>query len=456
LVLQSRHGRLVFRPTLPGVRTALEQLASTPEREERLTEGVLETDGADALPRFHYYLQRLTQAGLVVRWAGDSGRRLATLTALSPSFVFPSLGLAPERRYVLSRFAYAHRQGTEVVLESPLAHARITLHDNRAAELVHALAQPRRAGDLGAQVAGLPAEGAEQLLTLLVNADMAGEVDDGGTAAEDRHPALRCWEFHDLLFHSRSREGRHDYPVGDTYRFVGQLDPPPAVKPAGRGELIELSQPDLARLRCEDPPLAQVQEARRSLRNYADRPMTARQLGEFLYRVGRVKECREVEVATPHGPVPMDFALRPYPGGGALYELELYPVVNACAGLAPGLYHYDPVRHGLERLSGRTADVDRLLQDSSGPTGIAAERLQVLLVIAARFPRIAWKYASMAYAVILKHVGVVYQTMYLAATAMGLAPCGVGSGNADLFARAAGTDYYAETSVGEFLLGSKP
>jgi hypothetical protein len=45
--------------------------------------------------------------------------------------------------------------------------------------------------------------------------------------------------------------------------------------------------------------------------------------------------------------------------------------------------------------------------------------------------------------------------MYLAATAMGLGPCAVGCGDADLFARAAGTDYWAETSVGEFLLGSQ-
>jgi oxazoline/thiazoline dehydrogenase len=47
---------------------------------------------------------------------------------------------------------------------------------------------------------------------------------------------------------------------------------------------------------------------------------------------------------------------------------------------------------------------------------------------------------------------VLYQTIYLAATAMGLAPCAIGGADADLFARAAGTDYYAETSVGEFLL----
>jgi hypothetical protein len=38
---------------------------------------------------------------------------------------------------------------------------------------------------------------------------------------------------------------------------------------------------------------------------------------------------------------------------------------------------------------------------------------------------------------------------------MNLAPCALGNGNSDLFAAAAGTDYYAETSVGEFILGSK-
>jgi hypothetical protein len=39
---------------------------------------------------------------------------------------------------------------------------------------------------------------------------------------------------------------------------------------------------------------------------------------------------------------------------------------------------------------------------------------------------------------------------------MGLAPCALGWGDADLFAAAAGTGYYAESSVGEFLLGSAP
>lgn len=66
-----------------------------------------------------------------------------------------------------------------------------------------------------------------------------------------------------------------------------------------------------------------------------------------------------------------------------------------------------------------------------------------------------WKYESVAYALIMKHVGVLKQAMYLVATAMGRAPCALGAGNAELFAQAASLDYYAKTSVGEFLLGSQ-
>src|SRR5581483_3348773 len=100
-------------------------------------------------------------------------------------------------------------------------------------------------------------------------------------------------------------------------------------------------------------------------------------------------------------------------------------------------------------------EVAALLRDAAESTATPEDTLQVLLILAARFPRVAWKYESIAYALTLKHVGVAFQTMYLAATAMGLGPCAVGGGDADLFARAAGTDYYAETSVGEFLLGSQ-
>jgi len=96
----------------------------------------------------------------------------------------------------------------------------------------------------------------------------------------------------------------------------------------------------------------------------------------------------------------------------------------------------------------------RLLDDACGSAGLNTPP-DVLITLAARFQRMAWKYQAMAYAVTLKNVGALYQQMYLVATAMHLAPCGLGGGDSDQFAEAAGLDYYAETSVGEFLLSSR-
>jgi oxazoline/thiazoline dehydrogenase len=444
-------GVLILRQLAPALVTALDQFVPCGAEEDRLAEQIFETAGADALAQWYYTLQKLARRGLLCRVVQTDGRRLATLLPTSPTFVLTPSAYA-DGRYLLSRFAYLRREDTAMVLESPLAHSRIILDDELALAVVGALAKPATARELSEHVNGLSADAAGLLLSLLAGAGMIREIGDNGSERES--PALSSWEFHDLLFHSHSRKGRCDAPFGATYRFVGQLEPPPAVKPAANGEGYELFRPDLEQPRKDDLPLTEVMESRRSLREYDDCPLTLRQLGEFLYRVARVKDSREVELETPNGPVRMAFVSRPYPSGGALYELEFYIAVHTCDGLSPGLYHYDGERHRLVRLREQTAEVEQLLSDAAASADIPAERAQVLIILAARFPRLAWKYASIAYALILKHVGVVYQTMYLTATAMDLAPCALGGGDADLFARAAGTDYYEETSVGEFLLGS--
>jgi SagB-type dehydrogenase family enzyme len=449
LVVQGPGVRVSLRQVPAPILEALRRLDPPGLDQDRLCE-LIQGNGDGVLARGYYYLERLTQRGLLRYTAQAGGTCLATLVAVSPSFVSGPTQVTAGRRYVLSRFAYLRREGPEAVLESPLAHARIILNDCRAAALVGALAAPAAAGDLAEKVGGLGVDAVAGVLALLLRAGMLGEA-----GAEDQVPALQPWEFHDLLFHARTRRGRFDAPYGGTYRLADRLAPPPALKPAMAGPVHELVRPDLDRLERDDPPLAWVQAQRRSIREFdAARPITDRQLGEFLFRVGRVTGYREAEVSTPRGPVRQAFASRPYPAGGGLYEQELYAAVQACNGLAPGLYHYDPAGHRLIRLCGRTPEVAGLLRDAAESTGTPEDTLQVLLILAARFPRLAWKYESIAYALTLKHVGVLFQTMYLAATAMGLAPCAIGGGDADLFARAAGTDYYAEASVGEFLLGN--
>jgi hypothetical protein len=87
----------------------------------------------------------------------------------------------------------------------------------------------------------------------------------------------------------------------------------------------------MERLEHDDPPLARVQERRRSVREFdCGCAVTDRQLGEFLYRVARVKDYWQEERAMPRGSIRLDFATRPYPAGGGLYELEMYLAVNRC------------------------------------------------------------------------------------------------------------------------------
>jgi SagB-type dehydrogenase family enzyme len=118
------------------------------------------------------------------------------------------------------------------------------------------------------------------------------------------------------------------------------------------------------------------------------------------------------------------------------------------------MYHYDPFDHALEPVLASAFTVGQLLARAAAAAG--NDRPQhVLLVIAARFGRVMWKYQSIAYALVLKDLGAHLQTMYLVATALGLAPCALGTGDADMFARATGLDQLVESSVGEFMLSAR-
>jgi oxazoline/thiazoline dehydrogenase len=362
------------------------------------------------------------------------------------SYQLLDVEVSVESRYVLSRFAYCHAVDGHLRLESPLSQIQIILLGWQGAALFSQITHPRSCQELATLVPGISLETVQQFFRLLLIARMLSVVEVDGSVRKDIDINLSQWEFHDLLFHSRSRQGRHPNPSGGTYRSLGQILPTPAIKPPVSEDRIDLYKPNLETLKTLEAPFTQILEARQSIRNYGEAPITAQQLGAFLYRCARVKAPEHLENE--------EITLRPSPSEGALYELELYPVINQCEDIAAGLYHYEPLSHQLCRVAHRNA-VQVFLTDAQHAMG-AEEAPQILIIIAARFQRIAWEYESTAYASILKNVGVLYQTMYLVATAMELAPCALGSGNSDLFAQATGCDDYVETSVGEFALGSQP
>lgn len=401
--------------------------------------------GAD-YARLYFILDGLGARGLLRYTLVSHGRRLASLESAGPSC---RLDRSAGGTFRLSRFAYSRRVGSETVLECPLGAAVVCLHDARAAVAIASLAEPRTAEEIGVVLGVKPGE-ALAFVSLLASAKAVFPCDTDGRIAEDDSVPLRQWEFHDLLFHARSRLRRHDAPFGGTFRFAGELPHIPAVKAPMSERRIALHAPDLAALDAGDLPFSRVLEARRSIRTAGERPIAAAQLGEFLYRVARVKAMHPADPNNAHS---YEASSRPCAGGGAMHEIELYLTIHRCEGIEPGLYHYAPLAHALEHLADLGELQQRLLADACGSAGLQSPP-DVLITLAARFQRMAWKYQSMAYAVMLKNAGVLYQQMYLVATAMQLAPCGLGGGDSDAFAEAAGLDYYTETSVGEFMLSS--
>jgi SagB-type dehydrogenase family enzyme len=327
------------------------------------------------------------------------------------------------RRLGLSRFALLRRQGEKLIIESPLSPCVFTLLDERCATALLSLHGYAHVGAIlqsCADVLDLA------LVELLMSASIVVDLSEGAE--------LPDWEVHDLLFHARSRTGRHASPSGSKTPQPSDRKPSACL---GRNiERVALPTPVVP-----DSCLTRALGSRKSRRDWAcgDAAITFEQLSTFL-AISGVFNC-EPEHA------------RPFPSAGGLYALETYMVIDECRGVAPGVYMCHPSEPVLLRSGGVSASTMGILSEAQRSMG-AARNPSVLIILAAKFPEPMGRYASIAYANILKDVGAMMQQFYLVAANMGLSGCALGSGNIEHFARAIGLDWLEVGSVGEFALGA--
>ena len=361
----------------------------------------------------------------------------------------PQLGNADV--VVLSRFAYMRRRSNEMVLESPRAGALFKICNPQIATTIALLSRPQQIKKLRQQD-GFPGL---EFLALLVDCQILFKIHtarDSGLRPVEGDNDLVLWDFHDLLFHTRSTEGRQANPLGGVYPYAGLVPPLPAVRPRWPGKKIDLRKFVAAPSRAMSP-VAKLLHERHSTRSFDNQsPITLAELSRFLDNTARVlsRWTSRADLGET-GPM-ITYAVRPYPAAGASYELELYLAVDKCEGLVSGFYHYDAGAHALVLIGARTQEFEALLMGARFAMDAPAVP-QILITIAARFGRISWKYSSLAYALILKDVGVLTQTLYLMATDIGLGGCAIGSTNIDLFAKITGIEFHVEGPVGQFALG---
>jgi SagB-type dehydrogenase family enzyme len=374
------------------------------------------------------------------------------LCELSSTTAMASFGLdlsQRNQRYRLSRFALVRREEGGLLVESLAGGARLSIRRTELAAVLATLHEPAKEAEVAGRVPALPIPVLGACLRVMRVGAVIGRVCADGLLPEDREPDLAMREPQDLFLHNRSRLGLTPDAIGGTFRHAGVLPPLPAVRPAVDGRPVPLSRPDLERLMRTDMPVAAAMERRRSQREWADRPLTADELGEFLYRVFRVTATRQADPADPQS---YEVSLRPIPSAGGAHDLEVYIAAARVAEFGRGFFHYDPAQHTLTEVTRTDYPVSALLGAAIRSSRCSTEPPAVI-VLASRFGRLAWKYEGMAYAATLKNVGVAYAAMYLAATAMGLAGCALGSGESNVFGIATGMKPYAESSVGEFMIG---
>jgi SagB-type dehydrogenase family enzyme len=397
-------------------------------------------------------VRRLGQRGLLEYRLGDGGGEKDQVV-IEPQLAdywprTPKLGNS--EIIVLSRFAYLRRRGNDVILESPLAGASFRICDAKVASAIATLSAPQKISRLRRQ-ASFPGL---ELLGLLVDCKILFKIDAGGDGrrANEGDENLVLWDFHDLLFHTRSTEGRQANPLGGLYPYADAIAPPPAVRPHWPGMKIDLTRFSAPADQAVSPYTKLLHE-RHSTREFDDQqPITLAELAQFLEGTARVQSTWTSKLDLDGGGPDIAYTMRPYPAAGSAYELELYLAVANCGGLPRGFYHYDADRHALVPIAARTQDLGTLFQGAEYAMDIPALP-QILITIAARFNRISWKYSSIAYSLILKDVGVLIQSLYMMATDMGLGGCAIGTSNIDLFAAMTGIEFHVEGPVGQFALG---
>jgi SagB-type dehydrogenase family enzyme len=239
-------------------------------------------------------------------------------------------------------------------------------------------------------------------------------VGSGRPRADRMEAALQAWAPWNpaaglLHFSTKDVAFVQDYDEGERLlREQARRQPPPSpLKAYAKARFQALPAPPRV------GALPEVLLRRRTWRRFSARPVRAADLATLL---GLTFGIQGWMALGELGRVP----LKTSPSGGARHSIEAYVLVLRVAGLGPGLYHYAPDRHGLERLRrGATpAQIERYLPAQWWYRGAGA-----VVFLTSVFPRVMWRYDyPRAYRAVLIEAGHLCQTFLLLATWLGLAP----------------------------------
>lgn len=173
---------------------------------------------------------------------------------------------------------------------------------------------------------------------------------------------------------------------------------------AKSGTLIELPAPRYT----SDIPLEDTILNRRSVREYKGEPLALEEVSQLLWSAQGITG---------------DGFKRAAPSAGALYPLEIYVLAGNVENITPGMYHYLPNVHSLEKIS----DKDFRSELTKAAYGqVYIENAPANLVFTAIYERTTKKYGDKGIRYVHMEAGHAAQNVYLQAVALGLGTVTVG------------------------------
>ena len=169
--------------------------------------------------------------------------------------------------------------------------------------------------------------------------------------------------------------------------------------------MIKLPEP----ARDGDVSIEEALSKRRSVRSYAEGPLTLGEVSQLLWSAQGITSQR---------------GLRAAPSAGALYPLELYIVVGDVSDLPAGIYRYEPRGHGLVKVAEGDVRADlsaaSLRQESVANSAVS-------FVFGAVFQRTAAKYGDRAERYVHIEIGHAAENLHLQAVSLDLGTVMVGA-----------------------------
>ncbi|MGH8041958.1 MAG: putative peptide maturation dehydrogenase [Rudaea sp.] len=259
----------------------------------------------------------------------------------------------------------------------------------------------------------------DTLQSLLASKLLIGD-DDSDAAMRDADQALRDahWRGLDAIAHRYSRwhevdtvEAQRRFGEETDQTFLQRLgDAPPQIR-----ERAEPAQ-RLPLTAAGDSALDALLARRVTCRNYD--LVKKLSLADFSTAMYHAFGARAVDEYAPG----IFLLKKGAPSAGGLHPVEAYVLVQRVDGIAPGLYHYHPAAHALEPIREMdTAELAALAKNCLGGQPYFAQA-HVVIALAGRFARNFWKYRNhaKAYRAVILDAGHLSQTLYLAATELGL------------------------------------